>query len=67
MQKELKMNTNAEYRKCKCGYNILVYVIYSSNDKPPKYHYFDGHSGNYEQVFVCPGCHDRLNYMTLEG
>lgn len=52
---------NTEFKQCKCGYNILVY----KNRKI--YVFIDGHSGNYEQVDSCPGCHDRLEYLTLEG
>ena len=57
-----------EFRSCRCGYSILIYVNQSEYDEA-KVHYifFDGHSGNYEQTFVCPGCHDRLDYFTLEG
>lgn len=60
------MNTDNEPRMCRCGYPILVYISYE-HDRPSKYHYFDGLSGNYEQTYVCPGCQDRLNYETLGG
>lgn len=57
-----------EYKKCKCGYSILVYVNQSNYDSNKiLYVFFDGHSGNYEQTFVCPGCKDRIDYLTLEG
>jgi len=61
------MDTSVEPRSCKCGYAILVYVISYEHGKPTNYHYFDGHSGNYEQTYVCPGCQDRLDYLTLGG
>jgi len=61
------MSGVAEFKSCKCGYNIIVYVIEYSRNKSDNYHFFDGHSGNYEQTYVCPGCHDRLDYITLEG
>jgi len=57
----------AEFKKCRCGYILIVYVLSYESEKPPYYHYFDGHSGNYKQCYVCPGCKDRLNYMNLEG
>lgn len=57
-----------EFKQCRCGYNILVYVNQSEYDSEKiLYIFIDGHSGNYEQTFVCPGCHDRLDYHTLEG
>ncbi len=56
----------SEIKRCRCGYHIIVYVIEHIEGKPPHYHYFDGHSGDYQQCYVCPGCHDRLNYMKLE-
>ena len=59
--------TDSEPRMCRCGYPILVYVISYEHNKPPECHYFDGLSGNYEQTHVCPGCQDRLDYITLEG
>jgi len=61
------MSKISEFKQCKCGYSIIVYVISYEHGKQPRYHYFDGHSGNYEQTYVCPGCHDRLDYITLEG
>ena len=61
------MDRISQFRKCRCGYSIIVYIVESVHDEPLYYHYFDGHSGDYKQVFVCPGCHDRLNYETLEG
>ena len=54
-----------EFRRCKCGYNLLVYVIKRATAL--NYIFIDGHSGNYEQVDTCPGCHDVLYYNTLEG
>ena len=57
----------SEFKICKCGYSIIVYVIEYESKKSSHYHYFDGYSGNYEQTYVCPGCHDRLDYITLEG
>jgi len=60
-------DTVSEIKKCRCGYHIIVYVIKHIEGKPPHYHYFDGHSGNYQQCYVCPGCHDRLDYLDLEG
>jgi len=61
------MNTDTIPKTCRCGYPILVYIIEYDNDKPTQYHYFDGLSGNYEQTYICPGCKDRLDYITLEG
>ena len=61
------MDRISEFKQCKCGYSIIVYVISYASKRPSRYHYFDGHSGNYEQTYVCPGCHDRLDYITLEG
>ena len=63
------MNTDTEIKKCKCGYHIIVYSIRYNVEtkKEPRFHFFDGHSGNYEQTYVCPGCNGRLDYMTLEG
>ena len=60
-------DTISEIKKCRCGYHIIVYTIKHSEGKPAHYHYFDGHSGNYQQCYVCPGCHDRLDYTRLEG
>ena len=57
----------AEFKECRCGYSIIVYVTQYESNKPQYYHYFDGHSGDYRQCFVCPGCKDRLNYMKLKG
>ena len=57
----------AEFKKCRCGYMIIVYVISYESEKPNYYHYFDGHSGDYQQCYVCPGCKDRLDYLNLEG
>ena len=61
------METNTEIKKCRCGYHLIVYIISYNYEmqKKPQYRFFDGHSGNYEQSYVCPGCHDRLDYLTL--
>jgi len=61
------MRSGSEIKVCRCGYHIIVYSIISELDKPTRYRYFDGHSGNYEQTYVCPGCHDRLDYQILRG
>jgi hypothetical protein len=62
------MGRPSEFKQCRCGYSIIVYVIeYEKTGKAPQFRFFDGHSGDYQQCFVCPGCHDRLDYMTLEG
>jgi hypothetical protein len=58
-------NTDTVIKTCRCGYNILVYIISYEYDKPTQYRYLDGHSGNYQQCYVCPGCHDRLDYERL--
>ena len=60
-------DTMSEFKQCRCGYSIIVYVIAYANDRPSHYHYFDGHSGDYQQCYLCPGCRDRLDYMKLEG
>ena len=60
------MNTS-EIKRCKCGYSIIVYTISYMFDRQPQYRFFDGHSGDYQQCYVCPGCKERLDYMTLEG
>ena len=57
--------TDVAPKQCRCGYFILVYIISFQHDKPPQYRYFDGHSGDYQQCYVCPGCHDRLDYERL--
>ena len=61
------MSEASEIKQCKCGYNFIVYSIEYRFDKSDSYRFFDGNSGNYEQTYVCPGCHDRLDYSTLEG
>jgi len=61
------MSGISEIKQCKCGYSIIVYSIEYRSNKPDSYRYIDGNSGNYEQTYVCPGCHDRLDYNTLEG
>lgn len=55
----------SEFKQCRCGYSIIVYTISYESDKPQKYRYFDGHSGDYQQCYVCPGCHERLDYENL--
>jgi hypothetical protein len=57
----------AVFKKCRCGYHIIVYVTAYESGKPSYYHYFDGHSGDYRQCYVCPGCKDRIDYLRLEG
>lgn len=54
-----------EFKRCRCGYSILVYL--TKNKSGMHYFFIDGHSGNYDQVDTCPGCQDRLDYLTLEG
>ena len=61
------MNTETEFKQCKCGYSIIVYVLTYEMGQETQFRFFDGHSGNYEQTYVCPGCHDRLDYATLNG
>lgn len=55
------------FRHCKCGYSILVYETMPGINNDSYHVFFDGHSGNYEQTYTCPGCHDYLDYLTLEG
>ena len=56
----------SEFKRCRCGYSIIVYTITSDHDENKISHrFFDGHSGDYRQCWVCPGCHDRLDYITL--
>lgn len=50
-----------EYKKCRCGYSILVYI----NDN--NMIFIDGMSGNYEQTVECPGCYDYIEYIMLEN
>lgn len=53
---------------CRCGYPILVYVIRKKDTTGRTIQdivYIDGHSGNYEPTYECPGCHSDLNYGTL--
>ena len=50
----------SEYKKCRCGYSILVYI------QDGKITFIDGMSGNYEQTVECPGCHDYIEYIMLE-
>lgn len=57
----------SEFKVCRCGYSIIVYVIVFESGKEPQYRYFDGHSGDYRQCYICPGCKERLDYMSLEG
>jgi hypothetical protein len=54
-----------EFKRCKCGYSILVYIM--GRKSALKYIFIDGMSGNYEQVDTCPGCHDQIDYIMLEG
>jgi len=61
------MGEVSEFKRCKCGYSIIVYTIEYMFNKPPRYSYFDGHSGDYQQCYICPGCKDRLDYLNLEG
>lgn len=61
------IDTISEIKRCRCGYHVIVYTIEHIEGKPPHYHYFDGHSGDYRQCYVCPGCHDRLDHNRLEG
>ena len=61
------MSNISELKQCRCGYVIIVYTIKYEFEKPSQYRFFDGHSGDYQQCYVCPGCHDRLDYLTLEG
>ena len=60
------MTSITEFRQCRCGYSIMVYPVKRA-DGELHFHFFDGHSGNYEQLAECPGCQDRLDYITLEG
>ena len=62
------MQQISEFKKCKCGYDIIMYTLKSEHGiTPDMYRYFDGHSGNHEQIYVCPSCKDRLDYRTLLG
>ncbi len=70
---------HTEYKKCRCGYSILVYVqnedegvLHCPNSKDEKVVpvtfriFIDGMSGHYEQTIECPGCHDYIEYIMLE-
>lgn len=70
------MERTTEFKRCKCGHVIIVYKLSVDMEyvpvgevayKPTQYRYFDAHSGNHDQCFVCPECHIRLDYKTLEG
>lgn len=54
-----------EYRTCQCGQSILVYIIAYERNKQPQIIFFDAGSENYEQVFICPDCGERLDYNIL--
>lgn len=54
-----------EFKRCKCGYNFIVYLVGSGSAL--KYVFIDGHSGDYHLVESCPGCQEILDYSTLEG
>ena len=58
---------NTEYRTCTCGQLILVYIIKYERGKEPQTIFFDASSENYEQVFICPNCNERLDYKNLGG
>jgi hypothetical protein len=45
----------------------MVYEVAYERGKKPQVIFFDGSSGNYEQVFICPSCQERLNYDNLGG
>ena len=51
---------HTEYKKCRCGYSILIYVNGGTMI------FIDGMSGHYEQTIECPGCHDYTEYIMLE-
>ena len=54
-----------EYRTCKCGQSILVYVVGYERGKSPQTIFFTADTENYEQVFICPNCNERLEYSNL--
>jgi len=56
-----------EYKTCGCGQSILVYMVTYERGKPPQTIFFDAGSENYEQVFICPNCNEKLNYNELGG
>jgi len=56
-----------EYKTCVCGQLILVYIIMYERGKQPQTIFFDASSENYEQVFICPNCKERLEYDKLGG
>jgi len=58
---------NTEYRICRCGRPLMVYKIAYERGKKSQVIFFDFSSGNYDQVFICPGCKERLNYDELGG
>lgn len=61
------MTNDTEIRKCRCGYHIIVHVLTYEFGQETQFRFFDGHSGNYEQTYVCPGCSIRLDYMKLDS
>lgn len=56
-----------EYKTCRCGQILMIYKVEYERDKNPQVIFFAGSSGNYEQVFICPSCQERLNYNNLGG
>ena len=50
-----------DYKTCRCGQVLMVYEVAYERDKKAQVIFFDGSSGNYEQVFICPNCRARLN------
>jgi len=54
-----------EYRTCRCGQPILVYMVAYERERKPQTIFFDAATENYEQVFICPGCNARLDYNNL--
>jgi len=58
---------NTEYKLCRCGQPLMIYKVEYERGKKPQVIFFDDASGNYEQVFICPSCKERLNYDILRG
>jgi transcription initiation factor IIE alpha subunit len=54
-----------EYKTCMCGHSILVYIIKYDRSAQPQAIFFDAATENYEQVFICPNCNERLEYSNL--
>ncbi len=54
-----------EYKTCRCGQPILVYIITYERGKQPQTIFFDASTENYEQVFICSNCNERLEYNNL--